>query len=136
MEILELGTELFRSRRPNIRSGRLDRPDPSRSTSAGPFRERRIRSGVPSCHGESIPTTAVAANRGIMSHPAGALEELHREHELAERLLERLAEIGERVKSGERADPKAVRFGLGLLDAYLHRVHAYQEDRELLPEAR
>ena len=71
-----------------------------------------------------------------MSHPDGALKELHREHEVAERLLERLAEIGERIKSGERVDPKAVRFGVGLLDAYLHRVHAFQEDRELLPEAR
>ncbi len=76
------------------------------------------------------------AIRGIMSHQDGALEELHREHEIAERLLERLAEIGERIKSGERVDPKAVRFGVGLLDAYLHRVHAFQEDRELLPEAR
>ena len=71
-----------------------------------------------------------------MSQPDGALEELHREHEVAERLLERLVEIGERIESGKQVDPKAVRFGVGLLDAYLHRVHAIQEDRELLPEAR
>jgi hypothetical protein len=79
---------------------------------------------------------AVDTIEGINSQPEGALEELRREHEVAERLLERLAEIGERIKSGERVDPKALRFGVGLLDAYLHRVHAFQEDRELLPEAR
>ncbi len=79
---------------------------------------------------------AVNAIRGIMSKADEAMEELHREHEVAERLLERLVEIGERIRTGERVDPKAVRFGVGLLDAYLHRVHAYQEDRELLPEAR
>jgi hypothetical protein len=71
-----------------------------------------------------------------MSEASGAMEELNREHEFAERLLERLLEVGERIHSGERLDPKAVRFGVGLLDSYLHRVHAFQEDRELLPEAR
>lgn len=71
-----------------------------------------------------------------MSQAEGALEELHREHEVAERLLERLVEVGERVKAGEQIDPKTLRFGVGLLEAYLHRVHASQMDLELRPEAR
>jgi hemerythrin-like domain-containing protein len=70
-----------------------------------------------------------------MSQAEGALEELHREHEVAERLLERLVEVGERVKEGEQIDPKTLRFGVGLLEAYLHRVHASQMDLELRPEA-
>jgi hypothetical protein len=70
-----------------------------------------------------------------MSQPEGALEELHREHEVAERLLERLVELGERIKQGDRMEAKTVRFGVGLLEAYLHRVHALQMDRELRPEA-
>ncbi len=64
-----------------------------------------------------------------------ALEELHREHEIAERLLERLVEVGDRVGHGEPVEPATVRYGVGLLDAYLHRVHAAQLDRELRPEA-
>jgi hemerythrin-like domain-containing protein len=72
---------------------------------------------------------------GVIPQPDGALEELHREHEVAERLLERLADLGNRINAGERIDAKTVRFGVGLLDAYLHRVHASQEDRELRPEA-
>jgi hemerythrin-like domain-containing protein len=71
-----------------------------------------------------------------MSKSVETLEELHREHAVAERLLERLAELGEQIKSGERVEAKTVRFGVGLLEAYVHRVHASQmEDRELRPEA-
>jgi len=85
---------------------------------------------------ESLPSPAVDAIRGIVSLPHEAMEELHREHAVAERLLERLMEFGERIKSGERVDAKTVRFGVGLLEAYVHRVHAFQmEDRELRPEA-
>lgn len=101
------------------------RKDPGRPNPFGlPFLPREVSA---SCGADLVGE--------IMSKPAGALEELHREHEVAGRLLERLAELGDRIKSGERVDAEAVRFGVGLLDAYLHRVHAPQMDRELRPEA-
>jgi hemerythrin-like domain-containing protein len=79
----------------------------------------------------------IGSSGGSGSPAATALEELHREHEIAARLLARLAELGEQIRSGDRVDSKSVRYGVGLLDAYVHRVHASQmEDRELGSEAR
>ena len=133
---LEATSERFRLQHPNNRLGRLVRSDPSRPTQARRVGGGRIPSVVPSYQGGSISFPAVDAIRGIMSHPDGALKELHQEHEVAKRLLERLEEIGHRIKSGERVDAKTVRFGVGLLEAYVHRVHAFQmEDRELRSEA-
>jgi hemerythrin-like domain-containing protein len=91
-------------------------------------------SPVPSSRGTLFPSGAVALTRGTIPHPDGALEELHQEHEVAGRLLERLMEIGEQIQEGYWVDAKTVRFGVGLLEAYLHRVHASQEDRELRTE--
>lgn len=114
------------------------RADPlilSRWTPTEKIRGGRTLSVFPSCREKSLPLAGAELVGELMPKPAGALKELHREHEVAERLLERLVELGDRVKSGERVDAKAVRFGVGLLDAYLHRVHASQMDRELRPEA-
>jgi hypothetical protein len=61
---------------------------------------------------------------------------LRREHEFVEDLLGRLVELGERIHDGERVSPGTVRLGVGLLDAYLHRVHAHQFDRDLWPAAK
>ena len=71
-----------------------------------------------------------------MASSIGALEELNREHAVIEPLLERLVEVGERIKIGGAVEPRTVLLGVGLLEAYLHRVHANQLDRELTPEAR
>lgn len=81
-----------------------------------------------------LQSGAVELTRGNIPHPNRALEELHHEHEVAGRLLERLMEIGERIKEGCWVDATTVRFGVGLLEAYLHRVHASQEDCELRTE--
>ena len=71
-----------------------------------------------------------------MTSSIGALDELSREHEVVQPLLERLVEVGERLRSGEPLEPRTVRTGVGLLEAYLHRVHANQLDHELVPAAR
>jgi hypothetical protein len=65
-----------------------------------------------------------------------ALEMLRKEHRIVEDLLDRLRELGERMLTGERVSPGTVRLGVGLLDAYLHRVHMRQFDVELWPEAK
>lgn len=62
-------------------------------------------------------------------------ETLRQEHEIVADLLIRLREMGERMRTGERVSPRRVQLGLGLLDAYLHRVHMRQFDIELWPEA-
>jgi hypothetical protein len=64
-----------------------------------------------------------------------ALQMLREEHRIVEDLLDRLRELGERMLTGERVSPGTVRLGVGLLDAYLHRVHMRQFDVELWPEA-
>jgi hemerythrin-like domain-containing protein len=116
----------FGSAQPGIAaSGRILR------SGTEPFRSLILHPSGPSLWQRRTPL-----GRTNMSQAESALEELHREHEFAERLLERLVEVGERVKSGEQIDPKTLRFGVGLLEAYLHRVHASQMDRELRPEAR
>jgi len=71
-----------------------------------------------------------------MSPQLTAFEMLRREHRVIENLLDRLRELGERMLTGERVSPGTVRLGVGLLDAYLHRVHMHQFDVELWPEAR
>ncbi len=71
----------------------------------------------------------------MMSEP-DAFAALRREHAFVEDLLGRLVELGERIRDGERVSPGTVRLGVGLLDAYLHRVHAHQFDRDLWPEAK
>ena len=63
------------------------------------------------------------------------LGELRTEHEFVQPLLERLVELGNRTAAGESVEPKTMLIGVALLDAYLHRVHVSQEDRELMPEA-
>ena len=63
------------------------------------------------------------------------VEMLVQEHREVDGLLGRLMELGERIRSGDRVSPGTVRLGVGLLDAYLHRVHARQFDVELWPEA-
>lgn len=70
-----------------------------------------------------------------MSTRMYAMDTLRREHRVASGLLGRLKEIGERMRKGDPVSPRSVRFGVGLLDAYLHRVHARQFDVELWPEA-
>jgi len=70
-----------------------------------------------------------------MNSEQDAFEILKREHKIVEDLLGRLRELGERMLTGERVSPGAVRLGVGLLDAYLHRVHMRQFDVELWPEA-
>lgn len=65
-----------------------------------------------------------------------AVTTLRREHKVVEELLGRLRELGERMLTGERISPGTVRLGVGLLDAYLHRVHMRQFDVELWPAAR
>lgn len=64
-----------------------------------------------------------------------ALRMLREEHRFVDQLLERLAEIGRQIQAGTAVSPKSVRFGVGLLDAYLHRVHARQFDVEMWPAA-
>jgi len=64
----------------------------------------------------------------------GALDELRQEHEFAQRLLEELLEMGQNITAGELVPPQRAQIGVALLDAYLHRVHASQEDRVLRPE--
>lgn len=59
---------------------------------------------------------------------------LREEHERARELLVFLGRLGERVRAGEPVSPQTVRVGVGLLDAYLHRVHARQFDLDLRPE--
>lgn len=68
--------------------------------------------------------------------PSDPIEELQREHEVVRPLLERLVEVGERMKSGEDVPAGEIQGGLSLLDEYLHRVHATRIDQDLLPEAR
>lgn len=70
-----------------------------------------------------------------MSIDTNALETLRHEHEVAHELLSRLKRMGEEIRDGVAVAPRDVRFGVGLLDAYLHRVHARQFDVELWPEA-
>jgi hypothetical protein len=64
-----------------------------------------------------------------------AFQMLKREHKIVDDLLDRLRELGERMLTGERVSPGTVRLGVGLLDAYLHRVHMRQFDFELWPDA-
>jgi len=71
-----------------------------------------------------------------MTAEADALQMLREEHRIVEDLLDRLRELGERMLTGERVSPGTVRIGVGLLDAYLHRVHMRQFDVELWPRAK
>jgi hypothetical protein len=70
-----------------------------------------------------------------MSDKVEVLKTLQREHQVAEELAERIRELGVRLKEGEPIPPRTLRMGVGLLDAYLHRVHTLQFDRELWAEA-
>lgn len=70
-----------------------------------------------------------------MSLPPSPLNVLEREHRVIGTLLARLMDLGERIRADERVSPGTVRLGVGLLDAYLHRVHARQFDAELWPAA-
>lgn len=74
-------------------------------------------------------------DRTMTEKPDG-FEMLKREHRFVEELLGRLQELAERMRSGERVAPGTVRLGVGLLDAYLHRIHMRQFDHELWPIAR
>lgn len=71
-----------------------------------------------------------------MASSPSPFESLEQEHRLVGHLLGRLEEIGERIARDERVSPGTVRLGVGLLDAYLHRVHARQFDVDLWPEAK
>lgn len=70
----------------------------------------------------------------MIEHHDG-FEMLKREHRFVEGLLGRLLELSERMRAGERVSPGTVRLGVGLLDAYLHRVHMRQFDHDLWPYA-
>ncbi len=63
------------------------------------------------------------------------LEELQRENEVTERLLERLLEEAQSLRAGRPVPPGEISAGLRLLEQYL-RVHVARLDRGLLPEAR
>lgn len=71
-----------------------------------------------------------------MASEPDALGILRDEHTFIEGLLDRLVELAERILAGDRISPGTVRLGVGLLDAYLHRVHALQFDRELWRDAK
>lgn len=73
---------------------------------------------------------------GTDESPGTALDELRMEHEFVQPLLERLVDLGNRTMAGDPIDPKTLRIGVALLDAYLHRVHVGQEDGELMPVAK
>ena len=64
------------------------------------------------------------------------LEMLVSEHRFVEGLLARLEGLAEKVAAGEAVSPRDVRVGVGLLDAYLHRVHMRQFDVDLWPDAK
>ncbi len=64
-----------------------------------------------------------------------ALEQLSQEHDFIQPLLERLVDIGARIRVGGSVPPRTAFIGVALLDAYLHRVHISEEDKELRLEA-
>jgi hypothetical protein len=57
---------------------------------------------------------------GTRSHPNGALGELHREHEVAEPLLDRIAEIANLLDAGVSVEPELIAEGIELWETYLH----------------
>ncbi len=63
------------------------------------------------------------------------VEELQRENEVTERLLERLLEEAQLLRGDKPVPPGEISAGLRLLEQYL-RVHVARLDRGLLPEAR
>ncbi len=67
--------------------------------------------------------------------PEDCLDELHREHEVALRLIERLEALGNALNVGRTVDAAEVREGVSLLDRYLHRLHASRFDAGLIPDA-
>lgn len=69
-----------------------------------------------------------------MSQAQDVFETLRREHAVAGGLLGRMEELAERIQAGTPVSPTTVRRGVGLLDAYLHRVHVRQFDVDLWPE--
>lgn len=71
-----------------------------------------------------------------MTNEPRELEMLRREHRIATNLLDRIAELGRRIDADDPVPPSTVRLGVGLLDAYLHRVHTRQFDLDLAPVAR
>lgn len=64
------------------------------------------------------------------------LEELQREHQVIQPLLERLVEYGESLKAGKDVPAGRIAEAVRLWDQYLHRVHAKRIDDGLVPEAR
>jgi hemerythrin-like domain-containing protein len=63
------------------------------------------------------------------------LDELERENDVAEKLIERLAETAIELKEGRNPPPGEIAEGLRLLEQY-RKVHAVRIDRDLQPEAR
>lgn len=63
-----------------------------------------------------------------------SLDELRREHQVAEPLLKHLRELGSRIAVDGSTSPRDALIGVALLDAYLHRVHVGEEDLELSRE--
>lgn len=63
------------------------------------------------------------------------LEELAREDEVAQRLVERLGEYGLNLRSGGDVTPQTISEGVRLLDRY-RGLHAVRFGEDLLPEAR
>jgi hypothetical protein len=72
---------------------------------------------------------------GVPADAVGPLGELSQEHEFVQPLLERLVVLGNRISSGQPVQPKTALIGVALLDAYLHRVHVGQEEKDLGAEA-
>jgi hemerythrin-like domain-containing protein len=62
------------------------------------------------------------------------LQELNREHDFVRPLLDHLSKMSGQRMGRNLRDPRSIRIGVALLDAYLHRVHALREDRETLPQ--
>ena len=75
-----------------------------------------------------------AQGETAIPEPGEPLAELSQEHAFVQPLLKRLMEIGHRVHSGQPVDPRTALIGVSLLDAYLHRVHVGEEDRDLRPD--
>lgn len=63
------------------------------------------------------------------------LDELERENEVTQKLIECLAETAIALKDGENRSPGEITEGLRLLEQY-RRMHAVRVDRDLQPEAR
>jgi hypothetical protein len=63
------------------------------------------------------------------------LDELERENDITQKLVERLAETAIALKEGQNLPPGEITEGLRLLEQY-RKLHALRVDRDLQPEAR